>query len=41
MDPLFMATSLFRRRRFEDCVTICTDILKKNPLDKVRPLWNV
>eukprot|EP00731_Ephydatia_muelleri_P036450 Em0258g5a len=34
MDPLFMATSLFRRRRFEDCVTICTDILKKNPLDQ-------
>lgn len=34
MDPLFMATNLFRRRRFEECVTVCTEILKKNPLDQ-------
>ena len=35
MDPLFMATSLFRRRRFEECVKTCTEILLKNPLDQV------
>ena len=36
MDPLFMATSLFRRRRFEECVKTCTEILERNPYDQVR-----
>ena len=35
MDPLFMATRLFRRRRFEECVKICTEILERNPYDQV------
>ena len=35
MDPLFMANSLFRRRRLEECVKVCTDILEKNPRDQV------
>ena len=35
MDPLFMAISLFRRRRFEECVKICSDILESNPYDQV------
>ena len=30
-----MATSLFRRRRFEECVKICSDILESNPYDQV------
>jgi tetratricopeptide repeat protein 8 len=34
LDPLFMATSLFRRRRFEECVEICTMLLEKNPFDQ-------
>lgn len=34
MDPLFMATSLFRRRKFEDCVNLCTELLQKNPYDQ-------
>ena len=35
MDPLFMATSLFRRRRFEECVKTCSEILESNPYDQV------
>ena len=35
MDPLFMACSLFRRRKFEDCVKICGQMLDKNPYDQV------
>lgn len=37
LDPLFMARSLFRRRRFEECVKICSVILQKNPYDQVPP----
>ena len=36
MDPLFMAMTLFKHRRFEDCVQICDDLLEKNPKDQVR-----
>ena len=35
MDPMFMAMSLYRRRKFEQSVDICTDILSKNPYDQV------
>ena len=35
MDPLYMANSLFRRRKFEECVEACTEILEANPLDQV------
>ncbi len=38
MDPLFMACSLFRRRKFEDCARICTTILEKNPYDQVNEM---
>merc|ERR1719486_569463 len=34
MDPLWLAQSKLRRRRFDDCIAICTDILVKNPYDK-------
>lgn len=30
-----MATSLYRRRRFEECVKICTELLERNPYDQV------
>ena len=35
MDPLFMACSLFRRRKFDECVKICSQMLEKNPYDQV------
>ena len=41
MDPLYMANSLFRRRRYEDCVQVCTEILEANPYDQVQPLPNM
>lgn len=31
---LFKALSLFNRGKYEECTTICTDLLKKNPLDQ-------
>ncbi|XP_018329576.1 tetratricopeptide repeat protein 8 [Agrilus planipennis] len=34
MDPLQEALSLFRRRNFNDCITKCTVILEKQPLDQ-------
>ncbi|XP_023289541.1 tetratricopeptide repeat protein 8-like [Orussus abietinus] len=30
----FLANSLFSRRKYEKCATICTDLLRKNPLDQ-------
>lgn len=35
MDPFFMACSFYRRRKFDDCVKICTQMLEKNPYDQV------
>lgn len=35
MDPLFLAMSFYRRRKFEECAEVCTQLLKKNPYDKV------
>lgn len=35
MDPLYMANSLLRRRRYEECVQACTEILETNPYDQV------
>ncbi|CAG5134856.1 unnamed protein product [Candidula unifasciata] len=34
MDPLFLAYSYFRRRKFKESVDICTKILAKNPYDQ-------
>jgi tetratricopeptide repeat protein 8 len=34
MDPLFMACSLFRRRKFEECAKITSEILEKNSYDQ-------
>uniref|UniRef100_A0A4W3GTW3 Tetratricopeptide repeat domain 8 n=3 Tax=Callorhinchus milii TaxID=7868 RepID=A0A4W3GTW3_CALMI len=34
MDPLFMACSYFRRRKFQLCAEICTALLEKNPYDQ-------
>lgn len=35
LDPLFMAYSLYRRKRYEESAKICTEILQKNPYDQV------
>ncbi len=40
LDPLFMAMTLFRHRRFEDCLEVCNELLIKNPKDQVRPHSN-
>jgi len=34
MDPVFLAYSCFRRRKFDDCVKLCTQVLEKNPYDQ-------
>ncbi|KAF7404735.1 tetratricopeptide repeat protein 8 [Vespula maculifrons] len=34
---LFIALSLFNRQKYEACVTKCTELLKKNPLDQA--IW--
>ncbi|XP_067931248.1 tetratricopeptide repeat protein 8-like [Watersipora subatra] len=34
MDPLFLAYSLFRRRRFQESADLCTQLLEKNPYDQ-------
>lgn len=31
----FMAISLFKRRKYEECATMCTNLLRKRPLDQV------
>uniref|UniRef100_H2YKL4 Uncharacterized protein n=1 Tax=Ciona savignyi TaxID=51511 RepID=H2YKL4_CIOSA len=35
MDPMFMALSCFRRRKFEESTELCSKILEKNPYDQV------
>ena len=35
MDLLFQAMSYFRRRQFEPCVEVTTQLLEKNPNDQV------
>ena len=35
LDPLFMSVTLFKHRRFEECVKICDELLEKNPKDQV------
>lgn len=35
LDPLFMATRMFRHRKLVECGELCDEVLKKNPLDEV------
>lgn len=30
MDPLYTAISLFRRKKYDECISVCNDILQKN-----------
>ncbi|KXJ22249.1 Tetratricopeptide repeat protein 8 [Exaiptasia diaphana] len=34
MDPLFLSLSLYRRRKLDECIEVCTELLKKNPYDQ-------
>lgn len=34
MDPFYEALSLFRRKKFDKCAEVCTNILEKQPLDQ-------
>lgn len=34
MDPFYEALSLFRKRNYDKCAAICTDLLEKQPLDQ-------
>lgn len=34
VNPLYLAHSRLRRRRFDDTISICSDVLNKNPLDQ-------
>lgn len=35
MDPLFVAQVLYRRRKWKDCIDLCTQLLSRNQFDKV------
>ena len=39
MDPLFLAYSFFRRRKFEECIALCSQLLEKNPYDQVHTVY--
>ena len=34
INPLFLAQSRLRRRRFDDCDSLCSDVLERNALDQ-------
>jgi hypothetical protein len=35
LNPVWLANNKLRRRRYDDCIAICTTILEKNPYDQV------
>lgn len=34
MDQFYLAISLFRRKKFEDSINVCNELLQKNPSHK-------
>lgn len=34
MDQFYLAISLFRRKKFEECIKVCNELLQKNPQQK-------
>lgn len=34
IDSFYKAISLFRRKKFDDCINVCNDLLQKNPNQK-------
>jgi len=41
LDPVFVAQMRLRKRKFDDCIAICTRLLEENPLDQVLAWWCV
>lgn len=35
LDPVFLALSRLRRRKFDACIEMCTHLLDRNPMDQV------
>jgi hypothetical protein len=38
LNPIWLAQSKLRRRRFDECIEICSDVMQANPYDQVRIL---
>eukprot|EP00197_Chlamydomonas_leiostraca_P003950 CAMPEP_0202869944 /NCGR_PEP_ID=MMETSP1391-20130828/13933_1 /ASSEMBLY_ACC=CAM_ASM_000867 /TAXON_ID=1034604 /ORGANISM="Chlamydomonas leiostraca, Strain SAG 11-49" /LENGTH=107 /DNA_ID=CAMNT_0049550349 /DNA_START=86 /DNA_END=406 /DNA_ORIENTATION=- len=34
LNPVWLAQSRFRRRKFDECIELCTSILDRNPYDQ-------
>lgn len=34
MDQFYTAISLFRQRKYDQCITVCNSLLEKSPLDQ-------
>lgn len=34
MDQFYLAISLFRRKKFEECINVCNELLQKNSQHK-------
>ncbi|XP_021929150.1 tetratricopeptide repeat protein 8-like [Zootermopsis nevadensis] len=39
MDPFYTALSFYRRQKYEDCASVCTELLEKNPYDQA--IWTL
>ncbi|XP_047002397.1 tetratricopeptide repeat protein 8 [Schistocerca americana] len=39
MDPLYIALSSYRRRKYDQCASLCTELLEKNPYDQA--IWTL
>jgi hypothetical protein len=35
LNPVWLASVKLRRRKYDDCIAICSGILEKNPYDQV------
>lgn len=36
LNPVWLANNKLRRRKYDECIEICTALLEKNPYDQVR-----
>lgn len=34
MDPFYLAISLFKRKKFDECINVCNDLLQKDTQQK-------
>lgn len=35
IDPVFLALQRFNRRQYDECITLCSELLANNPYDQV------